>query len=159
MTKLVATLRSKGTCWRLTDFKVKRKIKLFLHHPLHAMLCRCLSYLKKIKTRNTPTLNGGEDGGVWILLFSELTLFECNNFIADCGLVFNLLKCHRHIEFISPLSEPLTTDHLYFKKYCLRIVAIMATVYLSELREIFTVRANGQILLWCKLDTRSKRKN
>ena len=96
------------------------------------MLCRCLSYLKKIKTRNTPTLNGGEDGGVWILLFSELTLFECNNFIADCGLVFNLLKCHRHIEFISPLSEAFPTDHLWFNICCLRIVVIMATAYLFK---------------------------
>ena len=85
---------------------------------------------------------------------------KCNNFVADCGLVFNLLKCHRHVEFISPWSEAFTTDHLYFKKYCLRIVAIMLlSIYLSELREIFTVRANGQILLRCKWDTRSKRKN
>ena len=96
------------------------------------MLCRCLSYRKTIKTRNTPTLNGGEDGGVWILLFSELTLFECNNFIADCGLVFNLLKCHRHIEFISPLSEAFPTDHLWFNICCLRIVVIMATAYLFK---------------------------
>ena len=50
-------------------------------------------------------MNGGEDGGVWILLFSEVTLFESNNFVADRSLVFNLLKCHRHIEIISPLSE------------------------------------------------------
>ena len=57
---------------------------------------------------------------------------KCNNFVADCGLVFNLLKCHRHVEFISPWSEAFTTDHLYFKKYCLRIVAIMATVYLFK---------------------------
>ena len=91
---------------------------LFLPHPLHAMLCRCSSYLE-IKTRNTSTLNGGEDGGVWILLFSEVTLFESNNFVADRSLVFNLLKCHRHIEIISPLSEfkPFTTDYLWFNKY------------------------------------------
>ena len=57
---------------------------------------------------------------------------KCNNFVADCGLVFNLLKCHRHIEFISPWSEAFNTDHLYFKKYCLRIIAIMATVYLFK---------------------------
>ena len=30
------------------------------------------------KTTNTPTLNGGDRGGVWILLFSEVTLFEHN---------------------------------------------------------------------------------
>ena len=70
----------------------------------HAMLCRCSSYLE-IKTRNTSTLNGGEDGGVWILLFSEVTLFESNNFVDDRSLVFNLLTCYRHIEIISPLSE------------------------------------------------------
>ena len=95
------------------------------------MLCRCSSYLE-IKTRNTSTLNGGEDGGVWILLFSEVTLFESNNFVADRSLVFNLVKCHRHIEIISPLSEAFTTDQLYFNKCCFRIVAIMATVYLFK---------------------------
>ena len=76
------------------------------------MLSRCSSYLE-IKTRNTSTLNGGEDGGVWILLFSEVTLFESNNFVADRNLVFNLVKCHRHTEIISPLSEAFTTDQLY----------------------------------------------
>ena len=40
------------------------------------MLCRCSSCLQK--TTNTPTLNGGGRGGVWILLFSEVTLFEDN---------------------------------------------------------------------------------
>ena len=47
-----------------------------LTHPLHAVLCRCSSYLQK--TTNTATLNGGGGymGGVWILLFSEGTIFE-----------------------------------------------------------------------------------
>ena len=64
---------------RLSDVLVtsKGEIKLFLPHPLHAMLCRCfLSYLRK--TTNTPSLNGGERGGVWNLLFSKVTLFEYN---------------------------------------------------------------------------------
>ena len=65
-------------------------------------------------------------------MFSEVTLFESNNFVIDRSLVFNLLKCHRHIEIISPLSEAFATDQLYFNKYCLRIVAIMATVYLFK---------------------------
>ena len=42
-------------------------------HPLHEMLCRCSSYLKK-----TITLNGGDRGGGWIILLSEVTLFEYN---------------------------------------------------------------------------------
>ena len=54
----------------------KSKRQLFLPHPLHAMLCHCSSYLQK--TRNIPTLNGGDRGGVWILMFSEGTLFEYN---------------------------------------------------------------------------------
>ena len=41
-----------------------------------AVLCRCSSYLSK--TTNTPTLNGGERGGVWFFWFSEVTLFEYN---------------------------------------------------------------------------------
>ena len=40
------------------------------------MLCYRSSRLQK--TTNTPTLNGGGRGGVWILLFSEVTLFEDN---------------------------------------------------------------------------------
>ena len=31
-----------------------------------------------LETTNTSTLNGGDKGGVWILLFSEVTLFQCN---------------------------------------------------------------------------------
>ena len=48
----------------------------FLPHPLRAMLCPCSSCL--YKTTNTPTLNGGDRGGVRILLFSEITLFKNN---------------------------------------------------------------------------------
>ncbi|KAM7434819.1 hypothetical protein ABFA07_015144 [Porites harrisoni] len=40
------------------------------------MLCPCSSYLQK--TTNTPTLNGGDRGGVRIRLFSEVTLFKYN---------------------------------------------------------------------------------
>ena len=48
----------------------------FLPHPLLAMLCPCSSYLQK--TTNNPTLTGGDRGGVQILLFSKVTLFEYN---------------------------------------------------------------------------------
>ena len=48
----------------------------FLPHPLRAMLCPCSSYQQK--TTNTPTLNGGDGGGVRILLLSEVTLFKYN---------------------------------------------------------------------------------
>ena len=40
------------------------------------MLYRCSSYLQK--TTNTPTFNGGGRGGVRIVLFSDVTLFEYN---------------------------------------------------------------------------------
>ena len=36
--------------------------------------CFCSSSLQK--TTNIPTLNGGDRGGVWILLFSEVNVFE-----------------------------------------------------------------------------------
>ena len=48
----------------------------FTEFKIHALLCRCSSYLQK--TTNTPTLNGGDRGGVWIVLFSEVTLLEYN---------------------------------------------------------------------------------
>ena len=44
---------------------------------------------------DTPSLNGGDRGGVWILLVSEVTVFEynicLNNFVAD----FILERCPR----------------------------------------------------------------
>ena len=45
-------------------------------HGANAMLCHCSSYLQK--TKNSPPLNGEEEVGVWILLFSEVNLFEYN---------------------------------------------------------------------------------
>ena len=51
----------------------EEKIAFFLY-LLHAMFCRCSSYLQKKKT-NTPTLNGRDRGGKRIVLFSEVTLF------------------------------------------------------------------------------------
>ena len=48
----------------------------FTEFKIHALLCRCSSYLQK--RTNTPTLNGGDRGGVWIVLFSEVTLLEYN---------------------------------------------------------------------------------
>ena len=41
-------------------------------------LCHCSSYLRK--TTNTPTLYGGEGEGLCILLSSEMTLFESQQF-------------------------------------------------------------------------------
>ena len=78
VTKWVKTLRPKLGFLCFTNF--------FLPLPLHAMLCRCSNYLKK--TANTPTLNGGDRGGVQVLLFSKGTLFEYNVstiFFADCS--------------------------------------------------------------------------
>ena len=48
----------------------------FTEFKIHALLCQCSSYLQK--TTNTPTLNEGDRGGVWIVLFSEVTLLEYN---------------------------------------------------------------------------------
>ena len=57
------------------------------------------------KTTNTPTLNGGDSGEVWILLFSEVTLFY--NFVADCRLIF----CYRS-------KYVLSTDNLLASRNC-----------------------------------------
>ena len=71
---------------------------VFLPHPLRAMLCPCSSYQKK--TKNTPTLNGGDRGGARILLFSEVTLC-LNNFVADClNLKSGRTSFRKLIEFI-----------------------------------------------------------
>ena len=54
----------------------KEEIQLFLPHPLHAMLCQCLSYLQK--TTKHPNFEWRGSGGVWIFLFSKVTQFEYN---------------------------------------------------------------------------------
>ena len=72
-TELVETLCPKADAL-LTS---RGEIKLSFPHPLHAMLCHCSSYL--YKTTKTATLNEGEWGGRWILLFSVvITLVEYN---------------------------------------------------------------------------------
>ena len=54
-------------------------------HPLHAMLCCCLSYNLK-KTTNSPTLNGG--------LISQVTPFKysvlSNSIVTNCSLSFKI---------------------------------------------------------------------
>ena len=40
------------------------------------------------KQQTPPTLNGGDRGGVWIILFSEVTLC-LNNFVANCIAVYD----------------------------------------------------------------------
>ena len=59
-----------------------------LTHPLHAVLCRCSSYLQK--TTNTPTLNQGwgvHGRGVdsFILWRYHIWVQSLNYFVADCG--------------------------------------------------------------------------
>ena len=72
-TELVETLCPKADAL-LTS---RGEIKLSFPHPLHAMLCHCSSYL--YKTTKTATLNEGEWGGRWTLLFSVvITLVEYN---------------------------------------------------------------------------------
>ena len=72
----------------------KEETQLFLPHPLHAMLCRCSSYLQK--TTNTPTLNGGDRGGVWIVLFAGVTLLE-----------------YKVSTILSPIVELNEVDHFF----------------------------------------------
>ena len=58
------------------------------------MLCRCSSY--PWETTIALTLNGAERGGVWIVLFSEVTPFDdiwcLNNFVADCKNPLHILR-------------------------------------------------------------------
>ena len=63
----------------------------FLPHPLRTMLGPCSSYLQK--TTNTPTLNGGDGGGVRILLFSEVALFMYNVSTILSPIVVYWLRC------------------------------------------------------------------
>ena len=46
--------------------------------PPPCPLCNVVPLFELPTETHTPTLNGGDRGGVWILLFSEVTLFEYN---------------------------------------------------------------------------------
>ena len=54
----------------------KEEIQLFLPHPLHPILCQCLSNLQK--NNKHPNFEWRGRGGVWIFLFSEVTQCEYN---------------------------------------------------------------------------------
>ena len=74
------------------------EIKLSLPHRLHAMLCCCLNYLKK--TTSTPTLNGGR-GGLWIVLFSEVTPFKDNVLIILSRVVVILVVGRLRLDYFN----------------------------------------------------------
>ena len=49
-----------------------------------------------LETTNTSTLNGVDKGGVWILLFSEVTLWQCNvSTILSSVVDHNMFTLHR----------------------------------------------------------------
>lgn len=54
----------------------KGKKQLFLHHPLHAMLCRCLRYVKKTTTPKHWRDGTGEGCG-FLFLWSFLIWVQC----------------------------------------------------------------------------------
>ena len=73
-TKWVETLPPKGAFWRFSDFQ---RGKYSFSSPIPCMQC-CAAVRATFRKEQIPQLNGGDRGGVWILLFSGVTLFECN---------------------------------------------------------------------------------
>ena len=73
-TKLVETLLHKGAFWCFTDFK---RGKLIFSSP--SPPCNVVPLFElPIENNKHPNFEWRGGGGVWILLFSEVTLFEHN---------------------------------------------------------------------------------
>ena len=104
-TKWVETLRPKLGFFTFYWLQ-KEERQLFLPHPLHAMLCRCSSHLQK--SINTPTLNGGDRGGVRILVFYEVTLFEYNVSKISLPIVAPRTKLYESTDILSSRVSLLT---------------------------------------------------
>ena len=73
-TKLVDLLYPREAFWRVTDFKLRGTVKLFLPHPLHAMFVPLFELPAENNKHPNFVWRGG--GGLCILLSSEMTLFE-----------------------------------------------------------------------------------
>ena len=59
-----------------------------LPSPTSFMQCDCrAAFRATCREQQTPQLNGGEGGGVWIVLLFEVTPFECNYILGDPGAV------------------------------------------------------------------------
>ena len=74
-TKWVETLRPKAGFFTLYELQ---KEEIYLSRPIPSVQCWALVLATYRKQQKTPTLNGGDRGGVRILLFSEVTLFKYN---------------------------------------------------------------------------------
>ena len=87
-TKFVGTLCPKGASSVLRTSKGENKP--FLPQPLHAMLCRCSSYLQKTTFPNFEWRGGGRSVDSFDLC-SYLIWVQClNNFVTDCSYSINL---------------------------------------------------------------------
>ena len=72
----------------------KGKIRLFLPHPLHAVLCHC-SRLLPVENNKRPNLQiERRSGGVQIVLFSDVTLFEDNDSTILLAIVVRIVITH-----------------------------------------------------------------
>ena len=71
-------LRHFALNWAFLRFTDLRRRKYSFSSPIPSMQCCADVWATYRKQTNTPTLNGGDRGGVRILLFPEGTLFEYN---------------------------------------------------------------------------------
>ena len=102
----------------------KEEIQLFLPHPLHAMLCWCLSYLQK--TTNTPTLIGGGAAGCGFCCSLKFKLYPIwvhwclnNNILSPIvGWILHWLNMRTDFTYKNNLILPLVTSVIFFSKSC-----------------------------------------
>ena len=112
-TKLVETICHRGP---LLHFASLEKLKLNFPHPLHTMSCHCS------RKRKQPNIEwrGGEGGGakMWIVLFFEVTSFECNVLFSSVKLFHSRTICACHWLYLKPWQDYKPTGSLTSLSHC-----------------------------------------
>lgn len=72
----------------------KGKIRLFVPHPLHAVLCRSVVENNKHPNLQIKRRSEGGGGGVQIVLFSEVTPFEDYDSTILLAIVVRIVITH-----------------------------------------------------------------
>ena len=90
-TKLVDLLYPREAFWRVTDFKLRGTVKLFLPHPLHAMFVPLFELpAENNKHPNFVWRGGGRVVHSFVLWNDPIWAQSLNNSVADCWLSFQL---------------------------------------------------------------------
>ena len=129
-TKWLETLRPKLGFFHFTDFK---RGKYSFSSPIPSMQC-CVTVQATYRKQQTPQLWMDKTGEVWILLFSEVTLFE-NNVSTILLLIATGLVLVSYICFKSKWQLTNKLNNVYYKDYIHTqslVLSFAASLYTSR---------------------------